>query len=133
MKNVSRHTVITVILTFLLGFAAGMALRDVVAELPLPFAVSSPDFDHELDDALEREKRVLRGLGLSADQRQRVDEAFTRRENTLVDYWATRIPDMQRIIESSRTELRTILTTEQRKQFDKDLAEVLGPADAARD
>ena len=39
-------------------------------------------------------------------------------EDTLLDYWATRIPDMQRIIDSSRRELRTILTTEQRKQFD---------------
>ena len=134
MKKASlRQAILVIAATFFCGFVAGVVLQDGIEELPLPFFASDRDYDDDLEDVIDSEKKLLRKLELSSDQRQRIDAAFARRENTLVDYWAYRIPEMERIIESSRAELRGLLTAEQRARYDQGLNEILRSADQERD
>jgi hypothetical protein len=128
-----RQAILVIAAVFFGGFVAGVALEDQVEKLPLPFVTNERDYDDDLEDVIDGERQLVGRLGLNADQRQRVDAALTKRENALVDYWAVRIPEMQQIIEASRTELRGMFSAEQRARYDEGLAEMLRSVEADRD
>lgn len=126
-----RTAVILLLAVFLAGGAAGWLLEDVVDEIHWPGSHSEgstpdrPDEDEPLDDATEEE--FLETLDLSQTQLDSVDHLLEGREDRLEDYWKSRLPDLQALVDSSRQEIRALLTPEQRAAYDRWLGAQSGP------
>ena len=119
------HTIIGILLlaVFLAGGAGGWLLEDVVDDIDWPggriegSTPGRPDDDEPLDD--DAEEDFLETLGLSRAQLDSVDDLLDRREDRLEDYWKSRLPDLQALVDSSRQEIRMVLTPEQRAAYDR--------------
>lgn len=64
-------------------------------------------------------RRPYEDLGLSEDQKARIDAALEKRKNQLDDFWKINRPAMDSIVNGARAELRDILTPEQRAEADR--------------
>ena len=104
-------------LTFLVGGLTGMALEEALGIDWFEFL----DEDHDTDD-----DRLLTGLGLSPEQRNRAEEILDREEDRLEEYWESRLPEIQDILRQSYAEVRAILTPEQQVLFDRRIRELDG-------
>jgi Spy/CpxP family protein refolding chaperone len=58
---------------------------------------------------------LLERLDLAADQRAQVDAILERRRQEMEAFWNVHRPALQAIADSARTELRAVLTPEQRQ------------------
>ena len=118
----ARRTAILVLLAvFLVGGAAGWVLEETLDDIHW-FGQREPGQDHDsggdpLDD--DAEEDFLETLGLTRAQLDSIDELLDRREDRLESYWKTRLPDLQALIDSSRTDIRALLTPEQRAAYDR--------------
>jgi hypothetical protein len=118
-----RTAVLLLLAVFLAGGAAGWLLEDVVDEIHWPgghregSTIARPDDDEPLDD--DAEEDFLETVGLSQSQLDSVDHLLDRREDRLEDYWKSRLPDLQALVDSSRREIRALLTPEQRAAYDR--------------
>ena len=113
-----RKAVLAILLIFGTGLAGGALLEDIVDEIDRPlFAADDRDDDHE-----PTEEKVLAGLDLTPEQRARIEQLFDAREDRLEDYWEARLPELESVIDSSRDEIRAILTPPQRAVYDSHLA-----------
>ena len=112
MSWATRRTAVLVLLAvFLVGGAAGWVAwkrwwtrstglaRHGDGETP-----DRPDEDEPFDD--DAEEDFLETLGLSRAQLDSVDHLLDRREDRLEDYWKSRLPDLQVLVDSSRQEIR---------------------------
>ena len=104
-------------LTFAVGGLAGMALEE---------ALGIDWFEFLDEDSDDTEDRLLVGLGLSGDQRDRAEVILEREEDRLEDYWESRLPEIQGILRQSYAEIRAILTPEQQQLFDRRVRELGG-------
>ena len=126
-----RTAVILLLAVFLAGGAAGWLLEDVVDDIDWPGShrdgstLDRPDEDEPLDD--DAEEDFLETLGLSQTQLDSVDHLLEGREDRLEDYWKSRLPDLQALLDSSRREIRALLTPEQRAAYDRWLGAQSGP------
>jgi hypothetical protein len=126
-----RTAVILLLAVFLVGGAAGWLLEDVMDDIHWPGGQtegSTPDRhddDEPFDDDAEEE--FLESLGLSRGQLDSVDHLLDRREDRLEDYWKSRLPDLQSLVDSSRQEIRGLLTPDQREAYDRWLDAQSGP------
>jgi hypothetical protein len=120
-----RQAVMMLVAVLFCGFALGVILSDHIEELPLPFTESDRDYDDDLEDVIDAEQKLLRGMGLSAAQQNRIDTLLDQREDTLVAFWSSHIPAMNQIIDSSRARIRATLTTAQQRRYDTGIAELL--------
>lgn len=132
MSGAARRTAVLVLLAvFLAGGAAGWMLEEVVEEIPWPDrhgegrTPDRPDEDEPFDD--DAEEDLLESLGLSRAQLDSVDHLLDRREDRLEAYWQSRLPDLQALVDSSRQEIRALLTPEQRAAYDRWLGAKPGP------
>jgi hypothetical protein len=127
-----RTAVILLLAVFLAGGAAGWLLEDVGDEIHWPgghgegSAPDRPDEDEPFDD--DAEEDFLETLGLNRAQLDSVDHLLERREDRLEDYWKSRLPDLQALVDSSRQEIRALLTPEQRAAYDRWLGAQSGPS-----
>ena len=118
-----RTAAILLVAVFLTGGAAGWLLEDVVDDIAWPGShrdgstLDRPDEDEPLDD--DAEEDFLETLGLSRAQLDSVDHLLEGREDRLEDYWSSRLPDLQALLDSSRQEIRALLTPEQRAAYDR--------------
>ena len=118
-----RTAVILLVAVFLAGGATGWLLEDLVEDIHWSGGrgdAPSPDPHHDdepFDD--DAEEDFLESLGLSKAQLDSVDELLERREDGLEDYWKTRLPDLQAVIDSSRHEIRDLLSPEQQAAYDR--------------
>jgi len=124
MSWATRRTAVLVLLAvFLVGGAAGWVAEEVVDEIDWPArhgdgeTPDRPDEDEPFDD--DAEEDLLETLGLSRAQLDSVDHLLDRREDRLEDYWKSRLPDLQVIVDSSRQEIRAVLAPEQRIAYDR--------------
>ena len=124
MSWAARRTAVFLLVTvFLAGAATGWLLEDVVEDIHWGAGggdVTMPDRhqdDEPLDD--DAEEDFLESLDLSAAQLDSVDELLERREDHLEDYWKTRLPDLEAVIDSSRREIRDLLSPEQQAAYDR--------------
>ncbi|HEU0077062.1 MAG TPA: hypothetical protein VFQ76_05390 [Longimicrobiaceae bacterium] len=62
---------------------------------------------------------ILDQLELSAEQRARVDAVMARRRAQADAYWEREGPRMRGIVDSTRSEIRAILTPAQRAEYDR--------------
>lgn len=126
-----RTAVLLLLAVFLAGGGAGWLLEDVGDEIRWPGShtdgsrIDQLDDDEPLDD--DAEEDFLETLGLSRAQLDSVDHLLDRREDRLEDYWKSRLPDLQSLVDSSRREIRALLTPEQRAAYDRWLGLQSGP------
>ena len=126
ISGARRKAVLLLLLVFLAGGAAGVLLEDVVEDFDWPTFGAGRTAEGEahggdpLDD--DTEEHFLEGLGLSRPQRDSVDRLLDRREDRLEAYWAARLPDMERLIDSTRAEIRALLRPDQRDAYDRWIA-----------
>ena len=88
----TRQAILILVAVLLCGFVAGVVAQDWIEELPLPFMASDRDYDDDLEDVIDSEEALLRGLHLTVAQRDSAAAIMSRREGALVAYWAARIP-----------------------------------------
>jgi hypothetical protein len=104
-------------LTFVVGGLAGMALEE---------ALGIDWFEFLDEDYDEAEDRLLAGLDLSREQRDRAEEILERQEDRLEAYWESRLPEIQGILRQSYAEIRAILDPDQQAAFDRRVRELGG-------
>ena len=115
-----RKALLALLLVFGTGLVGGALLEDIVDEMDRPlFAVD--DRDDDRDDNEITEEAVLARLDLTSEQRARVERVFESREDRLEEYWEARLPELQSVIDSSREEVRAILSPAQRAAYDSQL------------
>jgi hypothetical protein len=112
-----RATVVLV-MVFAAGAAGGALLEDIVDDIDWPgFA----DRGHG-DDSDDSEETILANLDLTAQQRASIERLFEQREDRLESYWDAQLPELERLVDSSREEIRSLLTPAQRTIYDTHLA-----------
>ena len=67
----------------------------------------------------ERDGRFARELGLDSLQRARVDSVFARRRVQIDSFWKGPGRSLRAIMDSTRDEVRAVLTPAQRERFDR--------------
>jgi hypothetical protein len=124
MSWAARRTAVLVLLTvFLVGGAAGWVLEEVVDEIHWPgrhgerSTPDRPDEEEPFDD--DSEEDFLETLGLTRAQLDSVDHLLERREDRLENYWKSRLPDLEALVDSNRQEIRALLTPEQRTAYNR--------------
>ena len=134
MSWAARRTAVLVLLAvFLVGGAVGWVAEEVADDIHWPGrhdhdrdkTPDRPDPDEPFDD--DDEEDMLEKLGLSRVQDDSVDQLLDAREDRLENYWKSRLPDLQVIVDSSRQEIRAVLTPEQRAAYDRWLGAPSGP------
>jgi Spy/CpxP family protein refolding chaperone len=110
--------------SFVVGGLAGMAAEE---------ALGLDWFDFLDEDATTADEPLFSGMGLTAAQKGQIEQIRERREERLEGYWESRLPDIQRIMDSSYGEMRAVLTPEQVPAFDRRVSELRGRVSADRD
>lgn len=110
--------------TFSVGALGGMAVEE---------AMGLDWFDFLDEDATPSEDRLFDGMALSADQRARIEQIRDRREDRLEAYWASRLPDIQRIVDQSYGEMRAVLAADRQAEFDRRVRELRARAPVESD
>jgi Spy/CpxP family protein refolding chaperone len=121
MSGRSRRTALLVLLAvFLAGGAAGWVLEEVVEEIQWPGHGADDESPDSEDDPMDddAEEDFLEALGLGRAQLDSVDRLLDAREDRLEEYWRSRLPEMQQLIDSTRAGIRALLTPEQRAAYD---------------
>jgi hypothetical protein len=132
VAGVRRKAVLVLLAVFLAGGLAGVMLEDVVEDLDWPWPHAARDAERHdrasdpTDDDAEEE--FLEGLGLPRERLEAVDRVLDRREDRLEAYWAGKIPEIEALIDSTRVEIRGLLTPDQREDYDRWVARQRTPA-----
>jgi Spy/CpxP family protein refolding chaperone len=114
-----RHKAwLALLLVFLVGIAAGALIESIADEIDRPLFSAAR---HDDDDDDFSEEDLLDDLKPSREQRAAIERVFESREDRLESYWETRLPELETLIDSSRDEIRAILTPEQRAIYDRQL------------
>lgn len=125
MKNRARTVgILLLAATFTVGALGGMAVEE---------AMGLDWFDFLDEDASPSEDRLFAGMELTARQRERIDDIRDRREDRLEAYWASRVPDIQRIVDQSYGEMRAVLPPGRHAEFDRRVRELRARAPADSD
>lgn len=124
MRRTRTVGVLLLAASFVMGGLAGMAAEE---------ALGLDWFDFLDEDAAPGEDRLFTGANLTDAQERRIQEIRERREERLEGYWESRLPDIQRIMDDSYGEMRTVLTPEQRPAFDRRVRQLRGRISADPD
>ena len=125
MKNRARTVgILLLAATFSVGALGGMAVEE---------AMGLDWFDFLDEDAAPSEDRLFAGMELTGAQRARIDEIRDLREDRLEAYWASRLPDIQRIVDQSYGEMRAVLPPDRHADFDRRVRELRARAPAEGD
>ena len=100
-------------LVFLTGSMIGMAVEE-------GFGLDWFDFLDE--DEGSRDAGFLSGLDLDEGQQRKVDRILDQREETLEEYWESRLPELREILAASDDSIRAVLGPQQRERFDSYIA-----------
>ena len=116
-----RSAILALAAVFLVGLAGGVVLEEVVDDVDWPFATHDGGDRDRLDDPMDddAEEAFFDRLGLPGDRREAVERALDEREDRLKLYWEGKIPELQRLVDSSRAEIRRLLTPEQQAAYDR--------------
>jgi Spy/CpxP family protein refolding chaperone len=113
-----RKAWLALLLVFVVGIAAGALIEEIADEIDRPL-FSAASHNHDDDDFSEED--LLGDLSLSREQRASVERVFESREDRLESYWEAQLPELETLIDSSRDEIRAILTPEQRAIYESQL------------
>ena len=132
VARVRQKAILILVAVFLAGGVAGVMLEDVADDLDWSWTRAGRDAERHgrandpMDDDAEEE--FLEGLGLSRDRLEAVDRVLDRREDRLEAYWAGKIPEIEVLIDSTRMEIRSLLSPGQREVYDRWVARQRAPA-----
>jgi Spy/CpxP family protein refolding chaperone len=103
--------------TFATGMLAGTAADQALAARgPAP----APKAGWQCEGGPGGKTRaILDQLRLTPEQRTRIDAVMERRRAQADAFWASEGPRMRSIVDSTRAEVRAILTPEQRAEYDR--------------
>lgn len=108
---------ILLVVTFLAGGLAGAAsLRVLNAAEPQP---ALPPGTHCHGPHEKRGGRWLEQLNLSAEQRAKVEQIMERRREQTSAFWENEGARLRVLVDSTRNEIRAVLTPEQRAEYDR--------------
>ena len=115
---------IAVGLLLLMVFAAGMVTEAWVGRLRMEriHAFIAPRGGRPAFGP-ERDRHFGENLGLDSAQRVRVDSIFARRRVEIDSFWSGPGKSLRAIMDSTRQDVRNVLTPEQRARFDRRHAE----------
>lgn len=120
-----RNAILLLVGVFLVGGVTGLMMEEVVDDLDWPGFHADRDHDRDrpsqgrdpLDDDADEE--FLERLGLSPEQHRAVDHLLDSREDRLEAYWAGKLPEIEAQIDSTRQEIRRLLTADQQHAYDQ--------------
>lgn len=106
-------------LMFFAGALSGMAMTRAVEASPGPATTAA-----ERDGAVAcrdggKRTKIIDQLDLSAEQRARVDAILARRRGQTESFWDSAGPRLRVLMDSTRAEIRAVLTPEQRAEYDR--------------
>lgn len=116
--NPRWKAMLALVMVFAAGLAGGPLVEDIVDDIDRPVFAADHDDD---DDHDLSEETILANLDLTPEQRASIERVFEAREDRLESYWDTQLPDLEALIDSTRGEIRDILTPEQRTIYDSQL------------
>ena len=124
MPRARRTAVLVLAAVFLVGLAGGAVLEEVVDEVRWPWSERAADRQPKSDDPWDddAEEAFLERLGLRPEQLRAIDRALDAREDRLERYWDGKLPELRGIIDSSRAEIRLLLSPEQQAAYDRWIA-----------
>lgn len=128
MPRARRTAVLVLAAVFLVGLAGGAVLEEVVDEVRWPWSERAADRQPKSDDPWDddAEEAFLERLGLRPEQLRAIDRALDAREDRLERYWDGKLPELRGIIDSSRAEIRLLLSPEQQAAYDRWIANLSG-------
>jgi Spy/CpxP family protein refolding chaperone len=109
---------IAVGLLLVLVFAAGMVTDAYARRLRMRHAHPAME-NRRPPFGAERDRHFGEELGLDSLQRARVDSVFARRRVQIDSFWKGPGRSLRAIMDSTRDEVRSVLTPEQRAKFDR--------------
>ena len=112
-----RKALLALLLVFVTGLTGGALIEDIVDQIERPFFAA----DHDDDDDGLTEESLLERLDLTAEQRVRIERAFEAREDRLEAYWDAHLSELESVFDSSRQDIRAVLTPDQRAVYDSQL------------
>jgi hypothetical protein len=127
----ARRTAVLVLAgVFAVGLAAGAFLEDVVDDVAWPFTQHADGGDTRSGDPWDddAEEAFLERLGLRREQLKSIDRILDAREDRLERYWEGKLPELRGMIDSSRAEIRVLLTPEQQAAYDRWIRDISGAA-----
>ena len=107
--------------TFAVGALSGTAVSEMNERRTATVAPATNDACK--DENSGRHKSMLDDLGLTPEQQERVDAILADRKRQLDLFWNENKPRMEQIVDSTRAEIRAVLTPEQRAELDRRRAE----------
>lgn len=113
--------IVALVMVFAAGIAGGALVEDIADEFERPFAEADDD---DGGRPAASEENILANLDLTAEQRAAIERVFESREERLEGYWDAQLPGLEAVIDSSRQEVRTILTPVQRTAYDSQLVQL---------
>lgn len=119
MKPAGRVAGLMLLVTFTVGGLAGMAIEEATGIDWFEFLDSEREADGDAT-------RLLTGLELSNEQRERMDDILARQEDEIEAYWKTRMPEIGAILERGYSEIRSGLNPAQQSVFDRRIRELDG-------
>lgn len=105
--------------TFLVGALGGAAVVRVL-DAREPAAAGCAARDGGRDD---RGPDIFERLDLSAEQRVQIETILERRRSRMEAFWSEYRPQLRAMVDSTRAEIREVLTPEQRAEEDRFRAE----------
>ncbi|MEO8878846.1 MAG: hypothetical protein ABI446_00450 [Gemmatimonadaceae bacterium] len=110
---------IAVGMLLLLVFAAGMITQAWVHRFRAPRIRSFMTGGQRPPFGAERDRHFGEELGMDSLERTRVDSIFARRRVQIDSFWNGPGKSLRAIMDSTREEVRAVLTPEQRARFDR--------------
>lgn len=127
MERESRTRLATIgvlALVFVAGGAVGAALQRVLAPEPGAAVAGGAVGDRrEREDGRRERRRIVDRVGLTEEQRAKVDSIVEYHRVRVGEVWREMGPRFEAIAESTRADIKRILTPEQRARYDSLLAE----------
>jgi hypothetical protein len=109
---------IAVGLLFVMVFAAGMITEAAARRLRVRHTHAAMQ-NRRAPFGAERDRHFAEELGLDSLQRARVDSVLARRRVQIDSFWKGPGHSLRAIMDSTRDEVRAVLTPEQRARFDR--------------
>ncbi|MGH7481867.1 MAG: hypothetical protein ACRELV_06895, partial [Longimicrobiales bacterium] len=117
VMRTTRRAVLALGAVLFVGVLAGIALEEVVDDWDWIERLEGEDDADDLDEA------ILDDLDLTPAQATQIDVILEAREDRIEEYWRRRLPEIGAIVDSTRAQIRAVLTPDQRREYDRRVQE----------